>query len=280
MTKQAWLQDPPYISVHGDGKNRIPTIHFKDIAMHVKFILYKLTSNFKERYIFTIDHTKVRTQKKIMKAISEGIGIKSIRHEEVTQESWNMPNFDLLMLDAWMKPSNMFKAMADAAEGEPDQADDEEQQDGDNDQNDPDVPKLKKKSLKLNFDWWCKPGIAKSMPLLCREFNEARGLKPNRIMLSGPPVSGISYFAKKLATFYNIPLIRVVDVIEAVKALGEENELAKEVMENLNDQKNIMKEKAQAELDKKKSQGFTGLPDEPDENLVESINRARPSTNR
>ena len=209
-----------------------------------------------------------------MKAISDGIGIKNVRHEEIDQDSWNIPNFDILVLDAWMKPSNMFKAVADAADGDPDQQDDDDQADDDKDSTNSKKIKLKKRSLKLNFDWWCKAGIPKSMELLCKEFNEGRLLKPNRVMLSGPPVSGISYFASKLATFYNIPLIKLDQVVEAVKALGEENELAKEVMDVLAEQKNILREKAQAELDKKKSQGIQGLPDEPDETLVDWSNEA------
>lgn len=263
------MQDPPFISVYGKGKNKIPTIHFKDIANHVKFILYKVPSTYQEKYIFAIDHTKNRTQKRMMKAISEGIGIKQIKHEEIDTDSWNIPNFDLLVLDTWMKPSNIFKDIQEAAGDDPDQQDDD---DANDDQLDPDVPKPKKKSLKLKFDWWCKSGIPKNVALLCKEFNETRGLKPNRIMLSGPPVSGISHFASKLASFYNIPLIRISDVIEQVKALGEENELCKEVLDVLTDQKTALRDKAQSDLDKKKSQGFTGLPDEPDETLVDQFN--------
>lgn len=205
----------------------------------------------------------------MMKSISAGIGTKDVRTEPIDQDTWNIPNFDLFALDLWMKPSNMFKIVAEMMENDPEaQDEDEEQEEGDPD--DPDyVPKPKKKSLKLNFDWWCQAGIPKNIAKLCKEFNEARNLKPNRIMLSGPPISGLSFFAEKLSRFYNTPLIRIKDVIQAVEKLGEEDELGKEVIDALAEKKNELREAAQTELDKKRSQGFTDVPEEPNEDEVD-----------
>lgn len=235
--------------------------------MHLKFALYRLPADFKDRYIFTIDHTKDRRQKKMMKSISDGIGIKNVKTEKIDQDTWNLPNFDLFALDLWMKPSNMFKTVADLENDLDAQEEEEEQEEGDPE--DPDyVPKTKKKSLKLKFDWWCQAGIPKNIAKLCKEFNEARNLKPNRIMLSGPPVSGLSFFAQKLSKFYNIPLVRIKDVIQAVEKLGEEDELAKEVIDALAEKKNELREAAQEQLDKKRSQGFNDVPDEPNEDEV------------
>lgn len=255
--KQAWLQDPPHIEYYGKGKNKLPTIHFKDIAMHVKFIIYKLP---KINYVFAIDHTKNRAQKRIMKAIAKGIGVPNLKQVEITEDSWKIANFDLFVLDLWMKPSNIFKAKA--GEGE-EEAQDEEPEDEDN--ADPSKPKRKK--LKLKFDWWCQSGIPKNIAKLCKEFNETRGLKPNKILISGPPISGITHFSKKLAEFYNIPLIRVKDVVEAVKKL--EDDLGNEVKSNLDEQRRALMEVAEKDLEKKKSQGIKGLPEELKEDDVQ-----------
>jgi adenylate kinase family enzyme len=66
----------------------------------------------------------------------------------------------------------------------------------------------------------------KNLRLLVKEFNSFRGLKPNRIFIHGPPGSGKTHFAEKMAKYYNIPHILIKDVVEAVKnlqdPLGEE----------------------------------------------------------
>ena len=262
--QRAWLQEPPFIPYYGKGKNKIPTIHFKDISMHVKYIIYKKPKGY--NYVFGIDHTKNRTQKSMMKAIAQGIGIPNLKQEEVTEEKWETPNFDLFMVDLWMKPSNIFKLKAEGDE-------DDVQDDDDQDDADPSQPKRRK--LKMKFDWWCQSGIAKNIEKLCKEFNEVRGLKPNRILISGPPLSGNSFYAKKLADFYNIPLINVKEVAEKCQKL--EGELGDEVRANLEDQRRTMMEEAQTELDKKRSQGIKGLPEELKEEDVSIFNSVHAS---
>ena len=40
----------------GDGKNRIPTIHVRDLATFVKKVVEKPPAN--DNYVFAIDHNK------------------------------------------------------------------------------------------------------------------------------------------------------------------------------------------------------------------------------
>lgn len=47
------------------------------------------------------------------------------------------------------------------------------------------------------------------MAKLNMEFNDFRGLNPVKILVSGPPASGKTFFAEKLAKYYNIPRIHV-----------------------------------------------------------------------
>ena len=56
------------------------------------------------------------------------------------------------------------------------------------------------------------------MPTLNFEFNLARGLKPVKVLVTGPPGSGKSYLAKQLAEYYNVPHIAIKDTIEEIKA--------------------------------------------------------------
>lgn len=255
--RQSWLQDPPFLTCYGHGRNKLPTIHFKDLAMHVKFIIYKLPK--KSNYIFAIDHTKNRTQKRLLKAIAEGIGIANIKNVEVSPDLYrSVPDFDLFTLDLWMKPSNIFKA---AQLSQDDQADADDNADDDG-QTQP------RKKLKLDFSWWCQGGIPKNLAKLCKEFNDCRGLKPNRILMTGPPISGLTHYAKKIADFYNVPLISVKDVVEMCKKL--EDDLGREVKENLDEQRKVAMEVAEKELEKKRSQGIKGLPEELKEDDVDS----------
>jgi adenylate kinase len=63
--------------------------------------------------------------------------------------------------------------------------------------------------------WHCKEGICKeTMGLLNQEFNLYRGLFPLKVFLTGPPASGKTHFAEKLATGYGIPHIKIQDLIQ------------------------------------------------------------------
>ena len=48
---------------------------------------------------------------------------------------------------------------------------------------------------KFKFQWAYKDGLQKSIKKLCEEFNDSWGLKQNKIVISGPPGSGKTYFA-------------------------------------------------------------------------------------
>lgn len=66
---------------------------------------------------------------------------------------------------------------------------------------------------KLKFPWHCEKGIIKNIRLLNTEFNDVRKLHPVKIFITGPPASGKSFYGNNLATYYNIPLIEVKDIV-------------------------------------------------------------------
>jgi adenylate kinase len=81
--KQAWLQDPQRLPIVGEGNNLVPTIHVTDLARMVK----KVHEAPPERqYIFGIDNTKKPTQKKLIAAISEGIGTGLVQNTDIPIE--------------------------------------------------------------------------------------------------------------------------------------------------------------------------------------------------
>jgi adenylate kinase len=61
----------------------------------------------------------------------------------------------------------------------------------------------------LAFDWHCKEGIWASARQLNEEFNEARKLKPVKIMITGPPASGKSFYSQEVKKNYDVPHITV-----------------------------------------------------------------------
>ena len=59
------------------------------------------------------------------------------------------------------------------------------------------------------FPWHSKFGIRKTIRTLEQEFNSFRGLNPVKIFITGPPASGKTFYAEKLAHYYNIPRVHV-----------------------------------------------------------------------
>lgn len=47
---------------------------------------------------------------------------------------------------------------------------------------------------KNQFQWHAQKGILKSIEVLNQEFNRFRGLNPVKIMISGPPASGKTFY--------------------------------------------------------------------------------------
>ena len=121
--KKAWLQDPQKLPIVGEGNNLVPTIHVTDLARMVK----KIHEAPPERqYIFGIDNTKKPTQKKLIQAISEGIGTGLVEccdipvefdppHEKITPLLLNSCWEKFLLLNIKASPSSLF-VTADAVE--------------------------------------------------------------------------------------------------------------------------------------------------------------------
>ena len=95
-----------------------------------------------------------------------------------------------------MKPSVVFK---DEQPEEGEELEVEEQ----------DEEKQAELERKRKFQWHCEKGIAENMDTLNLEYNLARGLKPVKVFVTGPPGCGKSYLAHRLAKYYNIPHITI-----------------------------------------------------------------------
>ena len=117
-------------------------------------------------YIFACDKTKNPTMKNIIRSISKGIGSIDIKNlNEFDIDEIDMPNFNELSIDIQIKSS---------------------------------------KVTENDFKWHCEKGIPDNMDLLRQEFNLYRGIKPLKIIISGPPCGGKTYIAKKIANQFKI----------------------------------------------------------------------------
>lgn len=227
--KMSWLQQPSKLPIIDKGKNTIPTIHIKDLVNLIRRVIEQKPKN---KYILAIDHTKNRQLKNIITSISKGVGTGLI--ENIDNKD-NIPHYDELSIDIKIKPTKLFLD---------EKKDDEEDEEFE----------------KRTFKWHCEYGIPENIVKLRNEFNEYRGLKCVKILITGPPGSGKTYISKILSKFYNIPHFNVTEIINWGKTLNDE--LGEEIRTKLEEIDNIVKE-AEDTYNKRPNKKITDLPFDP-----------------
>jgi len=88
------------------------------------------------------------------------------------------------------------------------------------------------------------------MENLNKEFNLFRGLFPLKIFMTGPPASGKTHFAQKLAESYGVPHIKIGDLISA--AMKFQNPLGDEIRAKIEELKDIAVAEYEKTRNKKK----------------------------
>ena len=76
----------------------------------------------------------------------------------------------------------------------------------------------------LDLDWHSKLGMAHNIQLVKKEFEKARGLKPVKVFITGPPCAGKSFFGQQLGEHYNIPHIHMEKMLEDLLCWDQEKE--------------------------------------------------------
>ena len=232
--RKAWIGGINYMPIIGDGMNFIPTIHILDLVQIIRRIIEKKPII---NYIFACDKTKNPTMKNIIRSISKGIGSIDIKNlSEFNIDEIDMPNFNELSIDVQIKSSKITE----------------------------DEPKKENETIEeynnRKFNWHCEKGIPENMDLLRQEFNLYRGIKPIKIIISGPPCGGKTYLSKKLASQFKILHLTIQDVITWAKNL--KNNLGEQTRQKMKEIEEKIKI-AEEEYDKRKNKKKTDPPFDP-----------------
>lgn len=93
----------------------------------------------------------------------------------------------------------------------------------------PEVPEGEEAEAKepedlLELEWHCKAGMASNIQLVKNEFEKARNLKPVKVLITGPPCSGKSFFGQQLGEHYNVPHIHMEKLMNDLLSWNQEKE--------------------------------------------------------
>jgi adenylate kinase len=210
--KMAWLQDPEYLPILGEGKNIIPTIHIQDLVSLIQRIIENPP---KQKYIFAVDRTKNKSLKNIIESISKSTGTG--RFKKIHEEKNSIPSFEELSIDIKCKTSKVF-------EDEKNEDEEEEEFEG------------------RKFKWHCEFGISENLEKLRKEFTSLRNLSPVKILVTGPPASGKTLLSHKLSKFFNLPVYNISTIVEMGKALPESDPLGEEIKSKIEELRDKMLE--------------------------------------
>lgn len=102
------MQKPANLQILGEGKNLIPTIHVRDLARCVKRVT---DIECKKNYVFCVDKTKKPNQRRLVKAISRGVGTG--KYTDIDINTVPETNFwkDFMLVDLKMRSSSIFKKL-------------------------------------------------------------------------------------------------------------------------------------------------------------------------
>ena len=78
-------------------------VHVKDLVTYIKKVVERPPAI---QYLFAIDHNPKPTLKKVMQAISTGVGTGKVIEKPVSQD---VPDIDILTLNLRFKPTSIFQ---------------------------------------------------------------------------------------------------------------------------------------------------------------------------
>lgn len=212
--KCAWLQSPPALQYIGEGDNPVPCIHVRDLARFVKKIIEVKPEN---RYIFAADRAPDTCSKSLIGGISKGMGSGELEFNEPLNK---IPMFMLIQTnynEARTEQASWTTILQAYVNVRPSSLVVRENEEG--------------KDEDAEFEWHCKEGLVGDIKKVAQEYCDVNNLKPIKIYINGPPLSGKTVISKELAKKYNIIHVTLKDVLSLLRNLAEDDWLKEEVDE-------------------------------------------------
>ncbi|XP_038146585.1 adenylate kinase 7 [Cyprinodon tularosa] len=209
--KESWLGKEAEISVFGDGKNFVPTIHIRDLARVLQNVIEHKPRPY---YLLAVDSSHSSFEE-LVKAVSSVLGPGKIRKR---------PFADIYLIEDFsdMEIHSLQVNLRMDAET---------------------IRNL------FSINWHCEFGLVENVELVVEEYRQARRLLPLRLCILGPPAVGKSTFSMQICKHYKLHHITLKDTIseaiarldKAVKSLdpdaedpaAEDEELLSHLKDNL-----------------------------------------------
>lgn len=199
LFKNAWLGRPAP-DLQGSGRNRIPTVHVRDLARLVRTVglgSAELDPHEKQYYLAVDTPPSLEggypgpsTQEAIIQGIvNEVCGPGAVPWDtnmamlaaDADELQTTPPELqEALSLDLFMEPSRVMLEQEFA-------------------------------DMCIPSGWLCKEGIVANLAAVASEFCEERKLQALRVLIAGPPASGKSTLAHAVAEHFNIPHVELRD---------------------------------------------------------------------
>ncbi|XP_054862172.1 adenylate kinase 7 isoform X3 [Amphiprion ocellaris] len=177
--KKSWLGQEQEISIFGDGKNIIPTIHINDLARLDMFVVQNIIEHQpKPYYLIAVDGSN-NTMEQIVKAVASELGSGKIQKKPI-DEAYLVQDFSVAEIDSMLVNLRMEAVH---------------------------IKKL------FSLSWLCEFGLVENIELVVEEYRQVRGLLPIRLCVLGPPAVGKSTVSKKICEHYKLHHITLKDTI-------------------------------------------------------------------
>ena len=178
--QSAWLQSPRQLQYVGDGENCVPTIHVRDLARFVKRVAEQKPES---PYIFAIDRTADSRQRAIIEGIAKGMGSGEVEQNEAPKKA---PLFALKRAgynEARTAQASWVHTLQIALKLRPSGLVVKQDEEG--------------KEEDLDFEWHSRDGLAANAKKVGQEYCDVNNLRPIKIYVNGPPLSGKTTLCKE-----------------------------------------------------------------------------------
>ncbi|XP_014857505.1 PREDICTED: adenylate kinase 7 [Poecilia mexicana] len=179
--KESWLGEASAISIYGDGKNIIPTIHVTDLASVVQNVIQHQPRPY---YLLAVDLSN-NSMEELVKIIATVVGpgntVNRPFEDIYLNPELTVTEIESLQVNLRMEAVN--------------------------------VENL------FSIHWHCEGGLVDNVDLVVEEYRLSRGLLPLRVCILGPPAVGKTTLSLQICKKYKLHHITLRDTI--YKAMAE-----------------------------------------------------------